>query len=225
MLHAHAFKVLPSSVIVTIKAPVESGSKVAFLTHLILKAVQARLKNRGDQLDGFRLQTDTGHVPFEELAPCCDSPFCWFESSDNAKSRQAGIVPIDSSCYALQMAANPSNEMPADPSTLAQLIVKTPGVCGGHARIAGTRIKVKHVYVWVEQMSMTPAQVVANYPHLTMAGVHAALAYYWSRRDEIHEEIADEERLVAEMKAGAEPSKVRERLAELDAADDSLSSR
>jgi uncharacterized protein (DUF433 family) len=89
----------------------------------------------------------------------------------------------------------------------------------GQPRIAGTRIKVKHVYTWVERMGMTPAQVVAAYPHLTMAQVHAALAYYWSHQAEIHQDIEDEEKLVAELKATAGPSKLQERLADQDAAD------
>src|SRR5271167_5144317 len=98
--------------------------------------------------------------------------------------------------------------------SLAELIVKTPGVCSGQPRIAGTRIKVKHIYTWVERMGMTPAQVVSEYPHLTMAQVHAALAYYWSHCDEIHQDIENEEKLVAEMKAKVGPSKIQERLAE-----------
>lgn len=86
---------------------------------------------------------------------------------------------------------------PAIPN-LAEFIVKTPGTCGGQPRIAGTRIKVKHIYVWVEQMGKTPAQVVSEHPHLSMAQVHAALAYYWSHRDEIHQDIENEDKLVAE---------------------------
>jgi uncharacterized protein (DUF433 family) len=108
------------------------------------------------------------------------------------------------------------------PTSLADFIVKTPGVCGGQPRIAGTRIKVKHVYTWVERMGMTPARVVAEYPHLTRAQVHAALAYYWSHPDEIHRDMEDEEKLVAELKAKAGPSLLQERLAEGDAATDPL---
>jgi len=104
----------------------------------------------------------------------------------------------------------------------ADYIVKTPGVCSGQPRIAGTRIKVKHVYTWVEQMGMTPAHVVAEYPHLTRAQVHAALAYYWSHPDEIHQDVENEETLVAELKAKTGPSKLQERLAEQNAADDPL---
>jgi len=98
--------------------------------------------------------------------------------------------------------------------SLAELIVATPGVCGGKPRIAGTRIKVKHVFVWVEELGMTPAQVVAEYPHLTRAQVHAALAYYWSHRDEIHQDIENEEKLVAELTSNAGASKVQENLAD-----------
>jgi uncharacterized protein (DUF433 family) len=98
--------------------------------------------------------------------------------------------------------------------SLADYIEKTPGVCSVQPRIAGTRIKVKHVYTWVERMGMTPAQVVAEYPHLTMAQVHAALAYYWSNRDEIHQDIDNEDKLIAELKAKAGPSRMQERLAE-----------
>jgi uncharacterized protein (DUF433 family) len=116
----------------------------------------------------------------------------------------------------------PEPGAPENP-TLAELIVKTPGVCSGQARIAGTRIKVKHVYTWVERMGMTPVQVVAEYPHLTMAQVHAALAYYWLHPNEIQHDIQNEEKLVAELQAAAGRSKLSARLAELNAPDDPLS--
>ena len=111
------------------------------------------------------------------------------------------------------------------PPILSDFIVKTPGICGGRARIAGTRIKVKHVYTWVERMGMTPAQIIVEYPHLTMAQVHAALAYYWSHPDEIFQEIEEEAKRVAELKSQAEPSQIQERLAELNAPDDPLPPR
>lgn len=109
--------------------------------------------------------------------------------------------------------------------SLADMIVKTPGTCGGKARIAGTRIKVRHVYVWVEQMGMTPTQVVVEYPHLNMAQVHAALAYYWSHPQEIQQEIEDEEKFVAELQAKAGPSKIAELLKQSSGPDNSISPR
>lgn len=108
-------------------------------------------------------------------------------------------------------------------SDWSTMIVHTPGTCSGQARIDGTRIKVKHVFTWVEEMGMTPAQVVEEYPHLTRAQVHAALAYYWSHQEEIHAAMEAEDRLVAEMKAKAGPSKLQAKLAELNAQDNSHS--
>ena len=107
----------------------------------------------------------------------------------------------------------------------ATTIVMTPGVCSGQPRIAGTRIKVKHVYTWVQRMGMTPEQVVAEYPHLTIAQVQAALDYYWSHQGEIHQDIENEETLVAELKAKAAASTVQERLTDKNAADNPLPPR
>jgi uncharacterized protein (DUF433 family) len=76
-----------------------------------------------------------------------------------------------------------------------------PGYCGGKPHILGHRIKVKHVAVWHERMGMTPAEIIENYPTITLAQVHAALAYYYDHRDEIQGEIADEERVYEELKA------------------------
>ena len=89
------------------------------------------------------------------------------------------------------------------------MIVKTPGTCGGRARIAGTRIKVEHVYNWVERQGMTPTQVVKEYPHLTMAQVHAALAYYWSHQEEIQGDIAEGEQKIAGLRSNVTPGQKR----------------
>ena len=89
-------------------------------------------------------------------------------------------------------------------------IVRTPDTCGGKPRIAGTRIQVKDVALMHERMGMTPAQIVADYPHLTLADVHAALAFYHDHRAQIDAEIESDRRWSEEMRAKA-PSPVRER--------------
>jgi uncharacterized protein (DUF433 family) len=104
-------------------------------------------------------------------------------------------------------------------------IVHTPGVCSGRARIDGTRIKVKHIFRWVEEQGMKPAEVVSQYPHLTLAQVYAALAYYWSHTDEIAAEIDEEDRLVEDLKTKSGPSKLQARLADFNVQNDPLSSR
>ena len=108
------------------------------------------------------------------------------------------------------MATNAPTSTPRETVTpiVGEYIVSTPGTCDGEPRIAGTRIKVRHVYTWVERQGLTVAEVVENYPHLSRSAVHAALAYYWAHPDEIHAAIAAEERFVAELKAKAGPSLV-----------------
>ena len=81
-----------------------------------------------------------------------------------------------------------------------------PGYCGGDPHILGHRIKVRHVALWHERMGMTPTEIVATYPTITLAQVHAALAYYYDHRDEIQAAIEEERRFVEEMRAKTPPS-------------------
>jgi uncharacterized protein (DUF433 family) len=73
-------------------------------------------------------------------------------------------------------------------------IVKTPGTCGGRARIAGHRVRVQDVVIWYEYQGMTPDEIVSHIPSITLADVDSALAYYFDHVQEIQEEIlADRE--------------------------------
>ena len=64
-------------------------------------------------------------------------------------------------------------------------IEKTEGVRGGKACIDNTRVAVVDV-VNSFQMGQTPEQIAEeDYPDLSLAQVHAALAYYYDNRDEI----------------------------------------
>jgi uncharacterized protein (DUF433 family) len=77
---------------------------------------------------------------------------------------------------------------------LREHIVSTPDTCGGKPRIAGSRIQVKHVAIMHERQGMTPEAIVSEYPHLTLADIYAALAYYHDHREAINSEIvADRE--------------------------------
>ena len=90
-------------------------------------------------------------------------------------------------------------------------IEQTPGVCGGKPRIAGYRIRVQDIAVWHEHLGMSADEIVAEYPDITLADVHAALAYYYDHRAEIQEDIRRGEQLVAEIRAQT-PSKLLQRL-------------
>lgn len=105
-------------------------------------------------------------------------------------------------------------------------IVVTPETCGGKPRIAGTRIQVKHIVVMHDRQGMPPEQIVSEYPHLTLAGIYSALAYYHDHRDEFNADIRAEREWYEEMKS-KHPSRLQERLKARtpNASDDSISPR
>jgi uncharacterized protein (DUF433 family) len=77
-------------------------------------------------------------------------------------------------------------------STSGDRITRTPGVCGGKACIAGHRVRVLDIVAWNEHQGMTPDEIVSHVPTITLADVHAALAYYFDHVEEIQQEIRAE---------------------------------
>ncbi len=71
-------------------------------------------------------------------------------------------------------------------------ITSTPDICGGRACIEGHRIRVADIVIWHEHEGLTPDTIVSQFPGLTLADVHAALAYYYENIDSIREEIRAE---------------------------------
>jgi hypothetical protein len=82
---------------------------------------------------------------------------------------------------------------------------------------------VQDIYVWHELMGKSPDQIASEYPFLTLAQVHSALAYYYDNAEEIREQVKRGRDEAEQMKA-ANPSKLSARLADLDANGDSVSS-
>jgi uncharacterized protein (DUF433 family) len=94
-------------------------------------------------------------------------------------------------------------------------ITKTPGVCGGRACIAGHRIRVADIVAWHELRGMSPQAIVAEFPGITLADVHAALAYYHDNREEIDNEFQKDEELARWAEANCPsliPPEAKERL-------------
>jgi uncharacterized protein (DUF433 family) len=79
--------------------------------------------------------------------------------------------------------------------------------------VAGTDIKVAQIASEHEHMGMTPDEIVEAHPHLSLADVHAALAYYYDHIDAIHADWREGERIVAEMQKlfppGTRPRRTR----------------
>lgn len=75
---------------------------------------------------------------------------------------------------------------------IGTLIDRDPGIRGGRPKIAGTGLTVRRIVGWYK-IGMSPEDIALEYQHLTLAQVHAALAYYHANREEIEVDIAQEE--------------------------------
>ena len=74
---------------------------------------------------------------------------------------------------------------------ISTLIDRDPAVRGGRRKIVTTGITVSRIAGWY-RMGLTPEEIALEYPHLTLAQVHGALAYYHANRDEIEADLAQE---------------------------------
>ncbi len=77
---------------------------------------------------------------------------------------------------------------------IGTLIARSPDFRQNEPHIAGTGVSVKRLVGWY-QMGATPEEIAADYDHLTLAQVYAALAYYFANRLEIDALLAEEEQL------------------------------
>lgn len=92
----------------------------------------------------------------------------------------------------------PGKTMPEDEKTDHPWIVKTPGTVGGRPRIKGTRIAVKLVAGFFK-MGETPDDILIMYPHLTLASIYDAVAYYLDHRDEIEPEFEEDAEIARDL--------------------------
>ena len=77
-------------------------------------------------------------------------------------------------------------------------IVRTPKIRGGRPHIAGTGVTVQRIMGWYK-LGLTAEEIAAEIPHLTLAQVHAALAYYHANQEEIEQDIAEEEAVAEQL--------------------------
>ena len=91
------------------------------------------------------------------------------------------------------------------------------------AFIAGTRVRVRDIYAHAEVHGEGPEEIVAALPHLTLAQVHAALAYYFDNREAILDEIRSDDDFVNLMRAKTGPGPLERKQKGSDA-DDAVSS-
>lgn len=71
---------------------------------------------------------------------------------------------------------------------IGTLIVSDPKICGGRPCIEGSRITVRYI-VLEYRAGMTPEEILEDKPHLSLAKIYAALAYYHANKVEIDADI------------------------------------
>ena len=102
-------------------------------------------------------------------------------------------------------------------------IVITPDTCNGQPRINGTRIRVWDIYCWYEREGRSVDQIIADYPQLSPADIHAAMSYYWDHRDELQQHH-DAMRKLAEEHQRKNPSVVQAKIEKLHGTKSQVSS-
>jgi uncharacterized protein (DUF433 family) len=76
---------------------------------------------------------------------------------------------------------------------IGSLISRRSDIRGGRPCVAGTGISVRRIAVW-HNMGLVPEEIARKFGRLSLAQVHAALAYYFANKSEIDADLAAEER-------------------------------
>src|SRR5438552_15958193 len=74
------------------------------------------------------------------------------------------------------------------------------------------RIRVAQIVVDYLNHGWSADEICIHYPHLKLAEVHSAMAYYFDHQSEIGDEIEAEQRLIDESRKNAKPTPVELRL-------------
>ncbi|MCP3961937.1 MAG: DUF433 domain-containing protein [bacterium] len=75
---------------------------------------------------------------------------------------------------------------------IGEFIARDPHIREGRPRIAGTGVTVLRVVSWYK-LGLSPEEIADNFGHLSLAQVHAALAYYHANREEIESDLEAQE--------------------------------
>lgn len=86
----------------------------------------------------------------------------------------------------------------------------TAHVAGGKPHIAGRRITVQNIVIWHEYMGLSAGEIAAEHD-LSLADIYAALAYYFDHRDDIKQQIVEDEAFVEALRSRT-PSLLHEKL-------------
>jgi uncharacterized protein (DUF433 family) len=79
----------------------------------------------------------------------------------------------------------------ASVTEIGSLISRRPDIRGGRPCIAGTGVSVRRIALWHNQ-GLIPEEIMRKFGHLSLAQVHAALAYYHANLAEIDADLEAE---------------------------------
>jgi uncharacterized protein (DUF433 family) len=88
-------------------------------------------------------------------------------------------------------------EMPAAFTEIGTLITRDPALRGGRSILAGTSVCVRTIAI-ENNRGLSPEEIAADRPPLSLAQIHAALAFYHANKQEIDADIAAEEQAYEE---------------------------
>jgi uncharacterized protein (DUF433 family) len=75
---------------------------------------------------------------------------------------------------------------------IGSFIARTPGIKRGTPHIAGTGVTVRTLARWYK-LGLSPEEIVSEIPHVSLAQVYAALAYYHANRADMEVQMTAEE--------------------------------
>lgn len=82
----------------------------------------------------------------------------------------------------------------ASVTEIGSLISRNPEIHGGRPCVSGTSVSVRRIARW-HNMGQIPEEIVQTFGgHLTLAQVHAALAYYYANQAEIDSDLEADDR-------------------------------
>jgi uncharacterized protein (DUF433 family) len=84
-----------------------------------------------------------------------------------------------------------------------------PGVRGERAFVVGHRVRVQDIVLWNEE-GLSADEIVSRVPTISLADVHAALAYYFDHREEIDRQIQEDDSFASTMEEADHPPKRRQ---------------
>jgi uncharacterized protein (DUF433 family) len=67
-------------------------------------------------------------------------------------------------------------------------------------KVKGTRIRALDIGLEFEYLGKSPDEIVRAHPHLSLAQVHSALAYFYEHIQEMREKIKSDEAFVEKLK-------------------------